>query len=478
MDVVSDRDYLYEGLAGEISSLIASGTYPPGDRLPSVRKLSAQKRLSVSTVLQAYMLLESRGLIEARPQSGYYVRPPAAPVCPEPEISSPEPDPSQVSLRELAMLILRDSENPGLVQLGTALPNPDLLPTKKLNRIAASLARERGDQSNLYFFPPGYEPLRVQIAQRALVAGCSLTPADIVITSGCTEAVELSLRAVCQPGDIVAIESPTYFGILQTIESLGLQALEIPTHPRDGISLEALQFAVDHNPVRACLVVSNFNNPLGSCMPEENKRQLVELLGGRQIPLIESDISGEIYFGEQRPRTAKSFDKKGLVLLCSSFSKDICPGYRVGWAAPGRFRARFEWLKFVSSGSTTSLSQMAVAEFIASGGYDHHLRRLRREYAFSVEQMALAVVRHFPEGTRVTRPAGGFVLWIQLPEIRGNVPDSLELYKDALRAGISIAPGYLFSASDQYRNFIRLNAAVWNLEVERAVARLGEMLGG
>ena len=480
MDTSPTKDFLYESLAADLTGLIASGTFRPGDRLPSVRRLSAQRKVSVSTVLQAYMLLEERELIEVRPQSGYYVRTeerqraldPRRISLPELEISSPEPDPAQVGLRELVMHVVRDSENPNLVQLGTALPNRDLLPTKRLNRIVATLAREQEQQSNGYFFPPGYEPLRVQIAKRAVVAGCSLSPADIVTTAGCSEAMELCLRAVCRPGDIVAIESPTYFGILQSIEALGLKALEIPTHPRDGISLGALRFALEHNPVRACLVVSNFNNPLGSCMPEEAKRELVELLAAHEIPLIEDDISGEIYYTEQRPVAAKTFDRKGLVLLCSSFSKDVCPGYRVGWTAPGRFKSAVEWLKFASSGVTASLPQMAVAEFIACGSYDHHLRRLRREYAFNVNQMTQAVVRGFPEGTRVTRPAGGFVLWVQLPE----TVDSLVLYRQALKVGVTLAPGYIFSASQKFRNFIRLNAAVWSKEVERAIGRLGELI--
>jgi DNA-binding transcriptional MocR family regulator len=479
MDQSPTKDFLYEALAADLTGLIASGTFRPGDRLPSVRKLSAQRKISVSTVLQAYMLLEDRGLIEARPQSGYYVRsgerqrPPESMHLSllEPEISSPEPDPAQVGLRDLVMHVLRDSENPNLVQLGTALPNRDLLPTKRLNRIVAMLAREQEEQSNGYFFPPGYEPLRVQIAKRAIVAGCNLSPADIVITAGCSEAIELCLRAVCRAGDIVAIESPTYFGILQSIEALGLKALEIPTHPREGISLSALRFALEHNPVRACLVVSNFNNPLGSCMPDDAKRELVALLAQHEIPLIEDDISGEIYFSEQRPAVAKAFDRKGLVLLCSSFSKDVCPGYRVGWTAPGRVKSMVDWLKFASNGVTASLPQMAVAEFIACGSYDHHLRRLRREYAFNVEQMTQAVVRYFPEGTRVTRPSGGFVLWVQLPE----TVDSLDLYRQALRVGVTLAPGYIFSAAPKFRNFIRLNAAVWSKEVERAIGRLGEL---
>jgi DNA-binding transcriptional MocR family regulator len=253
---------------------------------------------------------------------------------------------------------------------------------------------------------------------------------------------------------------------------MGLQALEIPTHPRHGISLEALRFALDHTPVRACVVISNFNNPLGSCMPAENKRALVALLARHEIPLIENDIFGEIYFGEQRPAVAKAYDKKGLVLLCSSFSKDLSPGYRVGWVVPGRFKAVVERLKYTSTIATATLPQQAIAAFLDSGGYDHHLRRIRRAYARRVAALAQAVRRHFPRGTRMTRPAGGFLLWIQLPDR----VDSLALYKRALRANIAITPGNIFSATDQYRHFIRLNAANWSPAAERAVARLGELI--
>lgn len=470
---VSDKERLYEKVADDIAYLIEAGTLRPGDRVPSVRQLSQQKGVSVTTVLQAYYLLEDRGLIEARPQSGYYVRDRVYKRLPEPEISNPESDPTRVSLHELVMMVSKDTHNPKLVQLGTAIPNPELLPMRKLNKILASLARRRDLANLMYDFPPGCEALRVQVAQRLINAGCSLSPADIVTTSGCVEAVELSLRSVCKPGDVVAIESPMYFGILQSLEALRLQALEIPTHPRDGISLEALQFALNHNRIHACLVISNYNNPLGSCISTENKQKLVEMLAEFEIPLIEVDISGELTFDEQRPLVAKAFDRKGLVLLCSSFSKDLAPSYRVGWVAPGRYRQTVEWLKFTTNIATASLPQLAVAEFLASGGYDHHLRHIRKVYARHVAQMSQAVTRYFPPETRVTRPQGGFVLWVQLPE----QIDSLELYKRALKAEITITPGYIFSATHQYHNFIRLNAAFWSEREERAIARLGEIIG-
>jgi len=314
--------------------------------------------------------------------------------------------------------------------------------------------------------------LRIQVAQRMVGIGCNLTQADIVTTSGCLEAFTLSLRAVCNPGDTVAIESPMYFGVLQVLESLKLRALEIPTHPRDGISLSALRFALEHNSIQACMVLSNFNNPLGSCIPDDNKQQLVELLNRHEVPLIEGDVCGELFFSGVRPSVCKAYDRKGLVLLCSSFSKDLVPGYRVGYVAPGRFKATIEWLKYTTNVATSTLPQVAIAKFLESGGYERHLRSIRRLYAGFMSQLSTAVMRYFPEGTRITRPNGGIVLWVQMPDY----VDSLELYKRALQVGITLAPGYMFSATEQYRNFIRLNAAWWSYETDRAMRHLGELV--
>ena len=470
--MTGQKTFLYENIAEEFADLIFQGTFRVGERIPSVRQLSRQRKISVTTALQAYMTLEDRGLIEARPQSGYYVRSRLPVSLPEPEESTPGPDPAQVSKRELVMMVLRDTLNPQLLQLGAAIPHPDLVATDKLNRIMAAVARKAGKASGMYDIPPGNEALRIQIAQRALTAGCYLGPGDIVTTSGCLEAIGLCLRAICHPGDTVAIESPTYFGVLQALESLELRALEIPTHPRDGISLAALRFAIEHNPLKACLFLPNFNNPLGSLMPDDNKKEMVELLAAHEIPLIEGDPLGEIYFSGERPIHAKAYDRKGLVMLCSSFSKVLSPGYRVGWAVPGKYKATVEWLKYTTNIATTTLAQLAIARFLESGGYDHHLRNIRRVYARNMAQISQAVMRYFPAGTRVTRPNGGFVLWVQLPE----QVDSLRLYRQALRAGITLAPGHLFSATDQYRNFIRLNVAYWSDEANHAIQRLGEMI--
>lgn len=470
----ADDSFIYEKIAYHIDRLIRKGTYRVGERIPSVRNLASQMKVSISSVVKAYFHLENLGIIEARPQSGYYVRHRTAQIVEETEPSFPTAVPTLVSVNELVMMVMRDAGNPDLIPLGLAAPNPDNLPADRLNRILSNIGRRNKNQAVSYEFPPGCERLRVQLAQRALTTGCSLTPDQFVVTSGCLEAVMLSLRAVCNPGDTVAIESPIFYSLLQLIEVLDLKALEIPTHPGNGMSISALRYALEHNPVHACLVIPNFNNPLGSCMPDRKKEELVEILAEREIPLIENDVYGDLGFSRERPTVAKRFDKKGLVILCSSFSKTLAPGYRVGWVVPGRFQDRIERLKAVSNIGAATLPQLVLAEFLATGGYDQHLRRIRGIYSRQTSQMALAVERSFPQGTRVNYPSGGFVLWVEMP----RQVDSIRLYELALKAGITIAPGRIFSAEGKYGNFIRLNAAYWSKRIEDAVAVIGGLAKG
>ena len=469
----SEKIPLYEEVARKINYLIEQGTLRPGDRVPSIRKLSKQLQVSINTVKEAYNLLEDRCLLEARPQSGYYVRARLPGLPAEPVVYPTAINPAEVSLSNVYRLVMKDLLNPGLLQLGVAVPNPELLPIEKLNRMLSRETRRFAKQSVAYELPPGNLRLRKQIAQRLLLSGCTLSPDQIVITSGCVEAVVLALRALCKPGDAVAIETPVYFNFLQMIQDLGLKALEIPASPRGGISLEALEYALDRNvgQVKACIVLSNFNNPLGSSMSDEDKERLVRMLEERQVPLIEDDIYGDLSFSDERPSVAKSFDKTGNVMLCSSFSKTIAPGYRVGWIAAGRFQEQIERGKMLANVATCSPVQLAIAEFLANGGYEHHLRSIRRVYARQAAQMGDAIGRFFPSGTRVSRPRGGFVLWVEMPE----EIDAIVLYEQAKAQGITIAPGSIFSVEGKFRNCIRLNAACWTPAVEVAMETLGRL---
>ena len=473
VQIPAQQTLLHEEVASKIRSMIEKGTYRAGERVPSIRNLSRQMHVSINTVIEAYGNLENAGLIEARPQSGYYVsfRREATKIKRENKKVIEDLAPNQVSFTDVPLRVMRNLYNASLIPLGGGSPNPDLLPIDKLNRMLATESRRYRIQSVSYTRVPGIKKLRAQIARRSLNYGCNLTPEDIVITSGCIEAITLALQAVCRPGDTVAIGSPVYYTFLHTLQWMGLKVLEIPSTPEDGINLDVLRYAISHNPVHACLIISNFSNPLGSVMTNEKKSGLVELLSKHNIPLIEDDVYGDMAFGSARPSAAKAYDENGLVLYCSSFSKTLAPGYRVGWIAPGKFQERVEQLKSVLNVATASPTQMAIAEFLTNGGYDQHLRKLRRTYAKQMACVQNAVNRYFPQGTRITHPQGGYILWVEMPE---DV-DSLKLYETALQNGISIAPGIIFSTNgDKYGSCIRLNASYWSERAEQALETLGD----
>lgn len=468
-----DAPVLYEQVADKIEKLIRTGTLRAGDRIPSVRRASAQHGVSITTAVQAYLELENRGLIEARPKSGFFVRVQLRDGVPEPAASRPRPSAKLVGVGGLQSRLFDAVRMPDVIPFGAAYPGAANLPVAKLSRIMASVARSAGDRGVEYDMPPGSEQLRRQLARRSLDWGSNLSPDEIITTCGGSEALMLCLRAVTKPGDIVAVEAPTYFGVLQQIEELRLKALEIPMHSRDGMQLDALERALKTRRIAACLAVLNFSNPLGSLMPDDNKQRLVELLARHDVPLIEDDINGPLSHKGFRPRVAQSFDKSGRVMLCGAFSKTIAPGYRVGWVAPGRYFEKVKALKMTNTLATATLPQLAIAEFVANGGYDHHLRALRRNFADQIQRMSEAIVDAFPKGIKLTRPTGGFVLWIELPK----KVSALTLHELALGQKISIAPGPMFSASQQFENFVRINCGLpWSPKIERAVGVLGQLV--
>jgi DNA-binding transcriptional MocR family regulator len=465
---------LYEQVADALAAQIQAGTYRPGDRIPSVRKLRDQHQVSLTTALGALRALEDRGLVRARPQSGHFVRQPAPPAFAEPGASRPSSRPARVDA-SLAVKLNLGIGNPQEPTLGAAVQGTELMPITALNRLMSQVMRHHPAICHSYDAPPGTPALRRVIAQRGIDAGYSVSPDEVVITSGAKEAVYLSIRAATQPGDTVAIESPAYYALLEVLSSLGLRAVEIPSHPRTGINLDRLAAVLASQRIAAVALVSNFSNPTGSCMADQDKARLVSLLESHDVPLVEDDVYGDLVFDGPRPRAIKAFDRRGLVLYCGSYSKTLSPGLRVGWAIPGRYQDKLELLKLVVNQATAPAPQLAVAAYVESGGFDRHLRRVRHMYRDQMEAVIDAVVRHFPPEIRLTRPVGGHVLWVQLPD----GVDSLKLYNEASRAGIRIAPGPMFSPTGGYRNFIRLNTGFpWRPSIERQIETLGRLVGG
>lgn len=463
----------YAALASDIEASIRTGVLRPGDRLPSVRHTCESRGVSASTVFQAYYLLEARGLVRARERSGYFVSEGAHKRPPEPTHASRPLDASiAVDVSELVFEVLQAGTSRSVVPFGSAFPSPLLFPLARLGQSVAASAQALDPWSTVDDLSPGNPALRRQIALRYLADGMQVHSDEIVITNGALEALNLCLAAITRPGDAVVIESPTFYAALQTLERMGLRAIEVPTHPGEGIDLAALERAIARHGPKACWLMTTFQNPLGSLMPETKKQALVELLARHDVPLIEDDVYAELYFGDRRPPPTKAFDRAGLVLHCGSFSKCLAPGYRIGWAAPGRFARAVAQQKLTTTLGASTPVQLALADYLRRGGFDKHLRRLRHTLASRQAVFAEAVGQHFPAGTQATRPTGGYFLWLELPE----GVDTLRLHRQALARGISIAPGPIFSAARGFTNCLRLNYGHdWNARSEAALATLGRL---
>ena len=462
----------YEQLAADVRQLIEEGLLKAGERLPSVRETCQRRGVSPSTVFQAYGLLELHGLIEARPRSGYFVRGQRRSPRPMPSAAVPRTEATEVEVSELAFDLIESTREPGVVPLGSAFPGAHLFPVEALARSGARAMRRLKPGAITSALTAGEQSLRDALRRRYALQGVALTEQELVITNGAMEALNLCLQAVTSPGDLVVVESPTFYAALQALERLKLRAVEVATDPRDGVDLAALAELLARQRVAACWFMPSFQNPLGALMPVARKQALVALLDKHQVPLIEDDVYGELYAGERRPPPAKAFDAQGGVLHCASFSKCLAPGYRVGWAAAGRHARSVQRLKMMSTLATALPPQLAIADYLAQGGYDRHLRQLRAALAAEQQRALRLIERHFPAGTRFTRPAGGYFLWLELP---ASV-DALALHHTAMALGISTAPGVLFSADRRFRHHLRLNVGhPGDARVDDALRRLGDL---
>lgn len=467
---------LYEQIAGPYLQAMQQGTLRTGDRFPSVRQLMRTHRVSLSTALQVCRHLEDAGWLEARPRSGYFVQRPRRLRLP-PADATPAPiDPAAyVGIQShISHVLARGQQQPTAVNLALAVATPAQYPSDEIARAMQRLLRQRPQMLVQMARRHGHPVLRQALAARALRRGITAAPEEIIVTHGCTEATNLALRAVTRPGDTVAVESPTFYGLLQIIEALGLRAIEIPTHPQTGLSLDALAFALEHgHGIKALVVMPTLHNPLGCTMSDAHKQQLVRLCEQHELPIIEDDIYGELCDDEPAPRALKSYDRSGIVLHCNSLNKVLAPGLRVGWLLAGRWQQRVEMLKYAQSRFPEDLPQLALAEVVASPAYDRHLRRLRAALKTERERMADAIAAHFPAGTRLTVADAGMLLWLQLPTgVSGD-----RLFDDALAAGIKLSPGSMFSTGPRYAGCVRLSCGQGAaLDTEAAMRTLGALV--
>jgi DNA-binding transcriptional MocR family regulator len=464
----------YEAIAKLMADEIRSGSIGVGSRMPSLRQIMSQQRVSQATASRAYHLLEKWGLVRAEERSGYYVARGAGSDVRLQHRPAPLDDTSrQLDIDELVFSVLDATKHPDIVPLGSAFASPMLFPLQRLARSLAQSTRLTDPWHTVIDLPPGSERLRMQIARRYIGIGIARHIDEIIVTDGGLEALNLCLAAVTRPGDLVAVETPGFYGALQAIERFDLRAIEIPVHPLTGLDLEALSNALENQPIRACWFMTNFQNPTGVTMSIEKKKALVELLEKHQVPLIEDDVYGELHFDREYPPPALAFDSSGLVMHCSSFSKTLAPGYRVGWATAGRFADRVRKLKLMSTLSAGIPVQAGIADYLENGAYDRHLRKLRAALHTQLDGMAESIRRWLPRDVKVTRPIGGYFVWLEFPK----AIDAMRLHQLAIRHGFSLAPGPIFSSMHAFDNCIRLNFGhPWDRRCDHAIRTLGELL--
>jgi DNA-binding transcriptional MocR family regulator len=462
-------------VAEGLEKMISDDVLKIGDKLPSVRMLSEEYGISMGTAFQAYYHLEGKGLIESRPKSGYYVRFNHKRFRELPKEMEPDTLSHNVSVKEMINAIYGDlALNTGkAINFAIAVPDTSLLPIAKINKSVVHALRNDKEHCLGYEHTQGSMELRKQIARLSFNWGGKIKPEEVVVTSGCLDAITICLRAVTKAGDTVAIESPNYFGIYQSAENLGLKVVEISSSPVTGMDIAAFEKAINDFNIKACIVAPNFNNPCGGLMPDENKKLLVDIITKHKIPLIEDDIYGELYFGRNRPRTCKYYDTRGWVLHCSSLSKTLAPGYRVGWAIPGKFFDEVKFIKRMNNISSPTITQAAMAHFLQIGRYEYHLKNLRKALHTQCLRFMQGIIEHLPEDTKVSRPQGGMVLWVEL----NKKINAFKLRSEAIKHHISIVPGKIFSAGSHYSNFIRISfGRPWNDDIDYGMILLGKII--
>lgn len=468
--MAKNHELLYLQIADGIEQQVKTEVLKVGDKLPSLRVICSEKGVSLSTATLSYLELESRGLIESRPRSGYFVSYAHRHINNVPSTSQPLSTKSSDDLQAIIDVVIKNGPKANIL-LSSGVPSTNLLPVARLNKCMIQAMRELPD-SGIGYERLGNLKLRQQVARRSLSWGGKLQPDEIITTAGCMDAIAFCMQSVTQKGDTIAIESPLYFGIMQLARNLGLNVLELPTNPLTGVELDALEKAMKKNKIKLCLLVSNFNNPLGSCMPDAHKKAVVKLLEKYNVPLIEDDLYGDLYFGDHRPVTCKSFDESGMVMYCGSFSKTLSAGYRVGWVAPGKFYAKVSRTKNYHSISCNVLAHEAVANFLENERYDNHLRTLRQTLYRNTLFFQRYISEHFPEDARISRPQGGFHLWVEL----NKKTDTVELYNKVIRHKISFTPGRMYTLQNQYNNCLRLSTGlVWNEKVADALQLVGKL---
>lgn len=443
--------YKSEQLALSLKHLIETGTWKPHEKLPSLRQQAEASGFSLITVMNAYQELEAQGLIYSKEKLGYFVAENPLQVALAKKVVLNE----KIEINSLVFRYLKSIQSEKIVPLGSAFPNSQLLYSPKLMQTLAQQAKHRISYEQTPSLPPGNYELRKQIAQRYCMQGIPTDPSDIVITSGGLDALNLSLKAMTQAGDYILLQETIFYGAWQAAENLGLKVITIPEHPEHGLDLEAFKKAITTYPIKVCLLMLNSHNPIGFTVNEDIKFELAKLLHEHEIYLIEDDVYEELYYDQKKPLSMKYYDQQNLVLHCSSFSKTLGAGFRVGWVYAGKFSEHIQHVQLMSTISVNSFIQNALADYLTHRHYEKHLKSLRNTLKRLKNQYYQYLIKALPEDCQVSYYPSGYFLWITLPE---HI-DSSHVYEKLILNDIGVAPSILFYRKNKKQNHIRINCS-------------------
>ncbi|MGX9419065.1 aminotransferase-like domain-containing protein [Vibrio sp. WJH972] len=434
---------IYKQLANLFIEEIINGKRKEGSRMPSLRTLARQEAISMSTVVSCYQELESQGWIHSRPQAGYFISPSSrAHATPDlvqfvSQVSTVKPSP-----------ILYATKNGPLGESNT--PN-DEQTVLELERSFRRTLKRLGSKVDQYPDKQGEPIFRQALSSHFSKLGLHFDSSELVITAGCMSAVKVALESCTREGDIIAISSPCFNGIIELLGSMSRKIVEIPCL-EEGIDLEQFEAHLKENSIDAAVFCTSHMNPQGITMSSQQKQKLARLANHYQVPIIEDDVYLELSYSSQIPLPAKYYDKGGYILWCGSVSKSLSPSYRLGWCLPGKFQKTYQNIIAVTGFGVTMLTQLAIADFISSGQYNKHLRRRRAQLLVLRQQYLSYLITHLSPDVKISNPQGGMVLWLQIPSLNRQA-----FTKEISECNLDIRAGTLFSTRALYDECVRIN---------------------
>jgi GntR family transcriptional regulator/MocR family aminotransferase len=462
----ADAAPVYQQIADQVRREVELGRLAAGARLPPIRELAERLGVNRDTVALAYARLAAEGVVEAAVGRGTFVRAAAAGAPFRPRFSA-------AAERALDFERARPRFGRGgdALPLHALIPDPALYPIDAFRRVLGRVLADEGRDLMLYGAPQGHAGLRRVVAQRLGRAGLAVGPDDIVLCHGASQGISLALRAFAEPGDVIALEEPTYNNALGAASALGLRTLPVPM-TADGPDPVALERVLERPEVKLFYTIPTFHNPMGTTSSLANRRAVLEIAARHRKPVIEDGYQADLRFEGRDVPALAALDATGTVVQLVSYSKSLFPGLRVGAiAARGRVVDALLALKQATDHSDSIPMQAALAAFLESGDYDRHLARVRRVLRARRDALLAALAEEMPRGARWTTPAGGFQVWVELP---GEI-DTADLLADAVGAGVLFAPGSQFQHDGRPSPCLRLS---FSLADERGLRRGVTALAG